>query len=117
MKTVVVQSFAVVVQSFAVSDFQTFAEKSRPVPTAEFSWEPLFQTGADQTTYRLLTKEHVQVRSFQGQDVLCVDPAALTLLSSQAFHDINFFCVRRTCSRLRLFLTIPRHRRMTAWWL
>lgn len=88
---VVVQSFAVVVQSFAVSDFQTFAEKSRPVPTAEFSWEPLFQTGADQTTYRLLTKEHVQVRSFQGQDVLCVDPAALTLLSSQAFHDINFF--------------------------
>jgi fumarate hydratase class I len=28
---------------------------------------------------------------FRGQDVLCVDPAALTLLSAQAFHDINFF--------------------------
>ncbi|MFM7165055.1 MAG: fumarate hydratase [Planctomycetaceae bacterium] len=61
------------------------------MPTAPFAWEPLFQTGADQTAWRLLTKEHVQVRSFEGQDVLCVDPAALTLLSAQAFHDINFF--------------------------
>lgn len=61
------------------------------MPTADFSWEPMFQTGADHTTWRLLTNDHVQVQSFQGQDVLCVDPAALTLLSAQAFHDINFF--------------------------
>jgi len=51
----------------------------------------MFQTGADHTTWRLLTNDHVRVQSFQGQDVLCVDPAALTLLSAQAFHDINFF--------------------------
>ncbi len=61
------------------------------MPTADFSWEPMFQTGADHTTWRLLTNDHVRVQSFQGQDVLCVDPAALTLLSAQAFHDINFF--------------------------
>ena len=61
------------------------------MPTAPFHFEPLFDLGKDETQYRLLTSEHVKVRSFEGQDVLCVDPQALTLLSSQAFHDINFF--------------------------
>ena len=61
------------------------------MPTAPFHFEPLFDLGRDETHYRLLTSEHVKVRSFEGQDVLCIDPQALTLLSSQAFHDINFF--------------------------
>jgi fumarate hydratase class I len=61
------------------------------VPTAPFHFEPLFDLGKDETQYRLLTSEHVKTRSFEGQEVLCVDPQALTLLSSQAFHDINFF--------------------------
>lgn len=56
-----------------------------------FAYEPLFQLGTGETPWRLLTAEHVQVRSFQGEDVLCVAPEALTLLSAQAFHDINFF--------------------------
>jgi fumarate hydratase class I len=60
------------------------------VPTA-FSYEPLFNTGADGTTYRKLTSDYVDVRPFQGHDMLCIAPEALTLLSSQAFHDINFF--------------------------
>ncbi len=61
------------------------------MPTAPFVYEPLFDTGADDTQYRLLTKEHVKVRPFEGQEMLCIDPQALTLLCSQAFHDINFF--------------------------
>jgi fumarate hydratase class I len=61
------------------------------VPTAPFIYEPLLNLGTDETQYRLLTKDHVQVKQFEGQDVLCVAPQALTLLSSQAFHDINFF--------------------------
>ncbi len=60
------------------------------MPTA-FSYEPLFNTGADGTTYRKLTSDYVDVRPFQGHDMLCIAPEALTLLSSQAFHDINFF--------------------------
>jgi fumarate hydratase class I len=61
------------------------------VPTAPFIYEPLLNLGTDDTQYRLLTKDHVQVKQFDGQEVLCIDPQALTLLSSQAFHDINFF--------------------------
>lgn len=59
--------------------------------TPSFVYEPLFNLGADDTNYRLLTKEHVSVESFRGRDVLCVAPEALTLLSAQAFHDINFY--------------------------
>ena len=61
------------------------------MPTAPFVYEPLLNLGTDDTQYRLLTKDHVQVKQFDGQEVLCIDPQALTLLSSQAFHDINFF--------------------------
>lgn len=56
-----------------------------------FEYEPLFQLGTDYTSYRLVTKEHVSVESFRGQELLCLEPQALTLLASQAFHDINFF--------------------------
>jgi fumarate hydratase class I len=71
---------------------QNYLQREFPiVPTAPFHFEPLFDLGKDETQYRLLTSEHVKVRSFEGQEVLCVDPQALTLLSSQAFHDINFF--------------------------
>ncbi|MFZ9089779.1 MAG: fumarate hydratase [Planctomycetaceae bacterium] len=55
-----------------------------------FSYEPLFQIGDDQTPYRKLTSEFVTTETFQGHEVLCVDQQALTLLASQAFHDINF---------------------------
>ncbi|MBI1311387.1 fumarate hydratase [bacterium] len=61
------------------------------MPTAPFHYQPMFELGADDTEYRLLTKEHVSVQQFNGQDVLMVEPEALTLLASQAFHDINFF--------------------------
>lgn len=61
------------------------------MPTAPFVYEPLFDTGTDDTQYRLLTRDHVSVRQFENQEMLCIAPEALTLLCSQAFHDINFF--------------------------
>jgi fumarate hydratase, class I len=61
------------------------------MPTAPFVFQELFELGTDDTDYRLLTHEHVQVKSFEGQDVLFIAPEALSLLCSQAFHDINFF--------------------------
>ncbi len=61
------------------------------MPTAPFHFQELFELGADDTEYRLLTKDHVESHSFRGQEVLCIHPDALSLLCSQAFHDINFF--------------------------
>jgi fumarate hydratase class I len=61
------------------------------VPTAPFHFEPAFDTGPDQTPYRLLTADHVRMERFGDREILCVEPEALTLLAAQAFHDINFF--------------------------
>jgi len=59
--------------------------------TNSFHHQPLFELGSDDTEYRILTREHVSVAACNGHDVLCVEPAALTLLAAQAMHDINFF--------------------------
>lgn len=59
--------------------------------TPPFVYQELFETGPDETVYRLLTAEHVSVKPFNGSELLAVDPQALTLLADQAFHDINFF--------------------------
>ncbi len=61
------------------------------MPTPPFHYQPLFELGDDDTEYRLLTKEHVSIKEFDGKEMLVVDPQALTFLANQAFHDINFF--------------------------
>lgn len=65
------------------------------MPTASFHFQELFDLGPDETEYRKLTSEHVEEvtlsGSLAGEKVLRIAPEALTLLSSQAFHDINFF--------------------------
>jgi fumarate hydratase class I len=43
----------------------------------------MFPLGEDTTEYRLLTREHVRVREFEGKEVLMVEPKGLTLLSKQ----------------------------------
>ena len=56
-------------------------------------FQPLFELDRekDETSYRLLTKEFVAVKQWEGRDILCIEPDAFSLLSAQAFHDINFF--------------------------
>ncbi|HSW64721.1 MAG TPA: fumarate hydratase [Dissulfurispiraceae bacterium] len=49
-----------------------------------------FPLGPDKTKYRLLTKDFVSVSSFQGKDVLVVEPEALSLLANQAMRDVSF---------------------------
>lgn len=63
--------------------------------TPDFKYAPMFQTGKDDTMYRLLTKEGVSVSEFEGKPMLKVSKEALTLLSQQAFHDVEFK-LRRT---------------------
>ncbi|MDU6390001.1 MAG: fumarate hydratase, partial [Pantoea sp.] len=55
-----------------------------------FYYQEPFPLSHDDTQYYLLTREHVSVTSFEGEEVLKVDPKALTLLAQQAFHDASF---------------------------
>lgn len=55
-----------------------------------FYYQNPFPLDHDDTEYYLLTKDHVSVAEFAGQEILKVAPEALTLLAQQAFHDAAF---------------------------
>lgn len=55
-----------------------------------FYYQNPFPLAKDDTEYYLLSREHVSVASFEGEEVLKVAPKALTLLAQQAFHDASF---------------------------
>ncbi|MFQ3465459.1 class I fumarate hydratase FumA [Enterobacter bugandensis] len=55
-----------------------------------FFYQNPFPLSHDDTEYYLLTNEHVSIAEFDGQEVLKVEPEALTLLAQQAFHDAAF---------------------------
>jgi fumarate hydratase class I len=57
---------------------------------AEFTYQEPFPLGPDDTRYRLLTKDHVSVARFGGEEVLKVEPEALTLLAAEAVRDVSF---------------------------
>jgi fumarate hydratase class I len=57
---------------------------------AEFVYQDPFPLGKDETKYRLLTKDYVSVSSFEGKDVLKVDPEGLAVLANQAMRDVSF---------------------------
>jgi fumarate hydratase, class I len=54
----------------------------------EFHYEPLFQLGADATSYRLLGTDGVRSVDLGGETFLQVDPEALTLLADAAMKDL-----------------------------
>ena len=55
-----------------------------------FYYQNPFPVAHEDTEYYLLTSDYVSVTEFEGQEMLKVDPHALTLLAQQAFHDASF---------------------------
>ncbi|NJD00555.1 class I fumarate hydratase FumA [Candidatus Erwinia dacicola] len=55
-----------------------------------FYYQNPFPLAKENTEYYLLTDQHVSVAEFDGQQILKVEPQALTLLAQQAFHDASF---------------------------
>jgi fumarate hydratase class I len=56
-----------------------------------FEYQDPFPVAPDDTRYRLLGSEGVSVRSFEGADVLKVEPAVLTRLAREAMREVSFF--------------------------
>jgi fumarate hydratase, class I len=56
----------------------------------EFVYQKPFPLAGDETEYRLVTREHVRVESFRGEDMLVVEPKALEILAHEATKDISF---------------------------
>ena len=49
----------------------------------------MFPLAEDDTPYRKLTGDHVDVQNFAGKEILTIAGPALTMLTQQAFHDIS----------------------------
>src|SRR5262245_8886706 len=56
----------------------------------DFVYQEPFPLEKDDTRYRLLTKDYVSVSSFDGTEVLKVDPQALVMVANEAIRDISF---------------------------
>ncbi|HQR70449.1 MAG TPA: fumarate hydratase [Burkholderiaceae bacterium] len=60
--------------------------------TKPFVYQDPYPLGADKTRYRKLegSQKYVSIASFEGRDVLKVDPEALTVLANEAMRDVSF---------------------------
>ncbi len=59
--------------------------------TPPFKYQETFPLGGKDTTeYYLLSKDYVSTANFEGQEILKVEPEALTLLAQHAFHNVEF---------------------------
>lgn len=73
----------------------------------EFKYQPMFPMSKDSTEYRLVTKEYISTTTFEGKDILKIQPEALTVLSEQAFHDANFYLRSSHQEQVAKILTDP----------
>lgn len=55
-----------------------------------FKYQEMFPLGKETTEYYLLSKDYVSSSSFDENDILKIQPEALTLLAQHAFHDVEF---------------------------
>jgi fumarate hydratase class I len=75
---------------------------------ASFSYAPLLPVGADQTEYRLISDEGVDVVNGPGgRRFLTVDPAVLTALTAEAMHDIAHYLRPAHLAQLRAIIDDP----------
>ncbi len=58
--------------------------------TPPFHFQKLFELGEDDTEYRLLTSEFVSTDSFEGKEILKIEPEGLSHLIRHAMHDLSF---------------------------
>jgi fumarate hydratase class I len=74
---------------------------------SEFAFTELFPLGHDDTPYRLLSTEGVSVVDTPLGEMLRVSPAAITLLTREAMHDIAHFLRPGHLQQLRNILDDP----------
>jgi len=77
------------------------------MPTPPFLYQDPLPLGADDTEYRLLTKDGVSTASFEGREILKVAPESLAYLAREAFHDTNFFLRTKHLAQVAAILKDP----------
>ncbi|MBC8391141.1 MAG: fumarate hydratase, partial [Deltaproteobacteria bacterium] len=55
----------------------------------EFTYQEMLPFGEDTTEYRMVTKDYVSVKTFDGKDIVTIEPEGLTFIAEQAFKDVS----------------------------
>ena len=79
----------------------------RGMATPEFVYQDPFPLGADDTEYRLLSKEGVSVSHFEGKEVLKVEPEVLAYVAHQAMRDTSFLLRPKHLEQVAAILDDP----------
>ena len=72
-----------------------------------FHHQEIFEHGPDTTTYRQLTSDYVSTTTFEGQEMLKVQPEALTLLACEAMDDVSHLLRAGHLQQLAKILSDP----------
>ena len=75
--------------------------------TPAFFYQDPFPLGADETEYRLLSKEGVSTATFEGKEILKVAPESLAFLAQQAMHDCSFYLRPKHLAQVAAILDDP----------
>ncbi|HTJ77712.1 MAG TPA: fumarate hydratase [Rariglobus sp.] len=75
--------------------------------TPPFSYQDTFPLGPDDTEYRLLSKEGVSTATFEGREILKVDPEALAFVAQQAMRDTSFLLRPKHLAQVAAILDDP----------
>ena len=74
---------------------------------SDSNFHELFPLGEDTAPYRQLTADHVGKASFNGSEIVTIDPAALSLLAQQAFVDCSHLLRPGHLQQLRKIIDDP----------
>ncbi|MDI1320308.1 MAG: fumarate hydratase [bacterium] len=77
------------------------------MPTPPFFYQDPLPLGADDTEYRLLSKDGVTTATFEGKEILKVAPEVLTYVAREAYHDTNFFLRTKHLEQVAAILKDP----------
>ena len=75
--------------------------------TPPFVYQDPLPLGADETEYRLLSKESVSTTTFEGREILKVEPEALAFVTQQAFRDSAFLLRTKHLEQTAAILADP----------
>ena len=74
---------------------------------SDYVHHTMFPLGPDETPYRKLTDEYVSVEKFGDEEIVKIDPRALTLLTFEAFKDVSHLLRPGHLQQLRNILDDP----------
>ena len=75
--------------------------------TPPFSYQDIFPLGPDDTEYRLLSTEGISTATFEGREILKIDPEVLAFVAQQAMRDTSFLLRPKHLAQVAAILDDP----------